>query len=104
VGRVRIDPKYAVAAFGLAHGTGLATKLQALSVSDDGLIGNMLSFNVGVELGQILVLMLVVSILNIWRNTNGFEAQARLANTLLMAAGFILFGQHFTVFLIGGAA
>ncbi|MAI91359.1 HupE/UreJ family protein [Ponticaulis sp.] len=103
-GAFRIDPKYAVAAFGLAHGTGLATKLQALSVSDDGLIGNMLSFNVGVELGQILVLMLVVSILNIWRNTNGFEAQARLANTLLMAAGFILFGQHFTVFLIGGAA
>ena len=103
-GQSVINPKWAVAAFGLAHGTGLATKLQALSVSDEGLIANMISFNIGVELGQILVLVFVVSLLNIWRGFKGFEAQARVANIALMTAGFILFGQHFFAFLTNGGA
>ena len=103
-GQSLINPKWAVAAFGLAHGTGLATKLQALSVSEEGLFANMISFNIGVELGQILVLVFVVSLLNIWREINGFEAQARLANIALMTAGFILFGQHFFAFITNGGA
>ena len=103
-GQSLINPKWAVAAFGLAHGTGLATKLQALSVSDEGLIANMISFNIGVELGQILVLVFIVSLLNIWRELKGFEAQARVANIALMTAGFILFGQHFFAFLTNGGA
>lgn len=102
LGAFRIDPKWAVAAFGLAHGTGLATKLQALAVSDDGLFWNMISFNIGVELGQVLVLVFVVSLLNIWRMANGFERQAWYANCVLMFAGFVLFGQHFYAFLTNG--
>ncbi|MAK59891.1 MAG: hypothetical protein CMK09_02825 [Ponticaulis sp.] len=101
-GALRINPKWAVAAFGLAHGTGLATKLQALSVSDEGLFWNMISFNVGVELGQMLVLIFVVSLLNVWRLAPGFERQAWFANCLLMFAGFVLFGQHFFAFLTNG--
>ena len=101
-GTLRIDPKWAVGAFGLAHGTGLATKLQALSVSDEGLFWNMISFNIGVEMGQVLVLIFVVSLLNIWRMANGFERQAWYANCALMFAGFVLFGQHFYAFLTNG--
>lgn len=102
MGALRIDPKWAVLAFGLAHGTGLATKLQALAVSEDGLFWNMISFNIGVELGQVLVLTFVVSLLNIWRLVKGFERQAFYANCVLMFLGFILFGQHFYAFLTNG--
>lgn len=91
---VRLDMRAAVFAFGLAHGLGLATKLQDLAMSEDGLLANLLSFNLGVELGQVLVLALAVSLINVWRLSSRFEAQARFANTALMAGGFILFGQH----------
>ena len=101
-GALRVNPKWAVAAFGLAHGTGLATKLQALSVSEEGLIANMISFNIGVELGQVLVLIFIVSLLNIWRQARDFEQQAWYANVLLMTAGFILFGQHSFAFIQSG--
>lgn len=101
-GALRVNPKWAVAAFGLAHGTGLATKLQALSVSEEGLIANMISFNIGVELGQVLVLIFIVSLLNLWREVRGFEQQAWYANVLLMTAGFILFGQHSFAFIQSG--
>ena len=95
------DPKWAVAAFGLAHGTGLATKLQALTVSRDGLFANMISFNFGVELGQVLVLAFIVSFLNIWRKLPGFERQAWYANIALMIAGFVLFGRHAFAYFSG---
>ena len=101
-GSLRIDPKWAVAAFGLAHGTGLATKLQALAVSEDGLFWNMISFNIGVELGQVLVLTFIVALLNIWRRVKGFETQAYYANCVLIFLGFVLFGQHFFAFLTNG--
>ena len=48
------NPKAAVFAFGLVHGFGLATKLQDLTLSRDGLVANIISFNVGVEIGQLL--------------------------------------------------
>ena len=84
----------AVFGFGLVHGLGLSGKLQDLALSEDGLIVNLLSFNLGVELGQVLVLAVTVSALNIWRLSPRFAAQARLANTALMTGGFVLMGQH----------
>ena len=62
----------------------------------------MISFNIGVELGQVLVLIFIVSLLNIWRQARGFEQQAWYANVLLMTAGFILFGQHSFAFIQSG--
>ena len=53
--------------FGLFHGFGLATKLQDFALSPNGLVPNILSFNVGVEIGQALALALVVSALAYWR-------------------------------------
>ena len=84
--------------FGLFHGLGLATKLQDLSLSTDSLVTNMLSFNVGVEIGQALALACIVVILGQWRQRNSFQKQALAANTVLMSLGFMLAGYQFAAY------
>ncbi len=91
---LRIDARWAVLVFGLAHGLGLATKLQDLSLSRDGLLTNMIGFNLGVELGQLAALTVMVLLFTLWRATGSFTRHARLANTLLMVAGFVLCGYQ----------
>jgi hypothetical protein len=88
------NTKWAVLIFGLFHGFGLATKLQEYALSGDGLITNMVSFNLGVEAGQILALMGVLIALGFWRTRPGFLEHAFAANTLLMAGGFVLTGYQ----------
>ena len=92
----KLDMRYAVFAFGLAHGLGLATKLQQLTLSPDGLLVNLISFNVGVEAGQVLVLGALVSLIALWRRAPHFRRQAYLANAVIMTAGFVLIGMHLT--------
>ena len=60
----------------------------------------LLFFNVGVELGQILALGLILSLLLFWRRRAGFDGQSFAVNTLLMAAGFTLAGYQFTGYLL----
>ena len=84
------DPRWAVLVFGLFHGMGLATKLQDLAISDNGLLVNLVGFNLGVEVGQVLVLAVVVFALNLWRGSPGFERGARIANWALVFAGLAL--------------
>lgn len=93
-----IDTRAAVLVFGLFHGLGLATKLMDLAVSREGLLVNLVSFNVGVELGQVLVLAVVLVLLNLWRQTTSFAPSAFYANLALMAAGFVLTGYHLAGF------
>ena len=93
---VRIDPRLAVFAFGLAHGMGLATKLMELTVSKNGLLTNLISFNIGVEIGQVIVLIAVVALLNLWRRSASFNSMAFSANIALMAAGLVLTGYQIT--------
>src|SRR5262245_2825175 len=50
------NTKAAVLIFGLFHGFGLATKLQDFALSQNGLVANIVSFNIGVEIGQGLAL------------------------------------------------
>ncbi len=95
------DPRAAVFLFGLAHGFGLATKLQDLSLSDEGLVGNMLAFNVGVELGQLFALIFLLTFLNIWRSSDAFNKHSYGFNVLLMFAGFTLFGYQLSGFFFG---
>lgn len=90
LGRWHPDPHTAVFAFGLVHGLGLASKLQAFTLSDNGLLINMLSFNLGVEIGQFLALGGIMLLLIVWRSRPGFAGSALMANTLLMSGGFIL--------------
>ena len=89
-----INTKLAVLGFGLFHGLGLATKVRDLGLSEDGLLTNLISFNLGVEVGQVLVLAVVVTLFNLWRSTRTFAPGAFYANLALMVGGFILMGYQ----------
>jgi hypothetical protein len=91
-----IDPRAAVLLFGLAHGFGLSTKLQELSLAREGLTGNIVAFNVGVECGQFAALALILIALQLWRRSPSFTRHAYVANVLIMTAGFVLFGYQLT--------
>jgi hypothetical protein len=84
------NPKIAVFVFGLAHGFGLATKLQDLAISEEGLVANIVSFNVGVEIGQLMALAILLVLINAWRSTGGFGRHSTAFNLALMFAGFLL--------------
>jgi hypothetical protein len=93
---IAINTKLAVLGFGLFHGLGLATKVRDLGLPDDGLLVNLISFNVGVEVGQVVVLAVVVTLFNLWRTTRSFAPGAFYANLALMAGGFALIGYQLT--------
>jgi hypothetical protein len=95
------NPKAAVFLFGLAHGFGLATKLQDLALSDEGLVANMIAFNVGVELGQLFALVFLLTFINIWRSTEAFNKHSYGFNLFLMFAGFTLFGYQLSGYFFG---
>ena len=91
--------KAAVLIFGFFHGFGLATKLQEFTLSQDGLVPNILAFNVGVELGQLLALAVILIAMGFWRRTDSFGRQALAANVTLMTAGFVLMGYQITGYI-----
>jgi hypothetical protein len=90
------NTRAAVFAFGLAHGFGLATKLQEYALSRTGLLTNIVSFNGGVEIGQFLALSAVLLILGYWRTRHGYLRHAYATNAVLMVAGFVLTGYQLT--------
>jgi hypothetical protein len=90
------NTRVAVFAFGLVHGFGLATKLQEYSLSRNGLVTNIVSFNGGVEIGQFLALTAVLLALGYWRTRPGYLRHAYLTNAALMTAGFVLAGYQLT--------
>lgn len=94
------NTRVAVLVFGLFHGLGLATKLQEFMVSENGLVANILSFNVGVEIGQILALCGVVVLLSYWRTRPSFLSYSFAANTALMVGGFLLAGIQIVDFVL----
>lgn len=94
------NAKLAVLIFGLFHGFGLATKLQEFQLPDDGLITNLIAFNVGVELGQFTALAFILLIINFWRTHSSFTRFATNTNFLLMSAGFMLIGFQLTGYFV----
>jgi hypothetical protein len=96
----RPNTRVAVAIFGLFHGFGLATKLQEFALPQTGLVTNIISFNVGVEIGQLLALTAVLIGITYWRSRQGFLAHAFAANTVLMAGGFLLIGYQLTGYFL----
>jgi len=94
------NTKIAVLIFGLFHGFGLATKLQELALSQNGLVPNIVSFNVGVEIGQGLALVAVFIGLSYWRTRPGFLRHAFVTNTMLMVGGFLLVGYQITGYMV----
>lgn len=94
-----LDTRAAIFIFGLIHGLGLSTKLQDLNIDREGLITNMVSFNIGVEAGQLVALYFLVLLFNALRRSEHFQRHAILANTLLMAAGFLLMSYQLTGYI-----
>lgn len=89
------DPRIAVFGFGLVHGFGLSTKLQDLALSSDGLVPNMIFFNIGVEIGQLVALAFLLLLFTWQRHKNNFSKVATNANVVLFAAGLVLAGMQF---------
>jgi len=95
---VQPNPRVAVLVFGLFHGFGLATKLQEFELSPNGLVANIVSFNVGVELGQVVALSVVLALLTYWRL--GFHRQAFVTNSVLMGVGLLLMGYQISGYFL----
>ena len=93
---VQPDTRYAVLIFGLFHGFGLATKLQEFHIPADGLLTNLIAFNIGVEIGQFAALGIILILISAWRHSATFSRFAVLTNTLLMASGIMLTGYQLT--------
>lgn len=94
------NTKLAVIIFGLFHGFGLATKIQEFNLPQDGLVANILAFNVGVEIGQFLALGLVVILMSVWRRHSSYLQFSTAANTLLMSGGLMLVGFQLTGYFV----
>ncbi len=93
---VQPDTKLATLVFGLFHGFGLAAKLQEFELARDGLLPNLLAFNVGVEIGQLLALGTILLAMGYWRRTAAFLKHAYTVNVAMMCAGFMLIGHQLT--------
>jgi hypothetical protein len=96
------NTRVAVLIFGLFHGFGLATKLQEYSLSRNGLVTNIVSFNIGVEIGQFLALTAVLLTLVYWRTRPGYMRHAYATNAALMTAGFVLTGYQLAGYFTAG--
>lgn len=94
------NTKAATLIFGLFHGTGLATKILDYQIDEEGLLPNLLAFNVGVEIGQILALAVILIVVGFWRKTPSFFRQAYTANVLMMTAGFVLMGYQIAGYFV----
>ena len=94
------DTKAAVFVFGLFHGFGLATKLQDFSLAREGLIANIVSFNVGVEIGQVVALTAILIGFTLWRTRSGFARHALAFNGAVMSCGLLLVGYQMSGYFL----
>ncbi len=90
------NTKAATLIFGLFHGFGLSSKIIDYNISPDGLVPNLLAFNVGVEVGQLVALAMILIVMGYWRRTSSFLKHAYGANVVMMSAGFVLIGYQLT--------
>lgn len=97
---VQPNTKAATLIFGLFHGFGLAAKIQEFEIARDGLLPNLIAFNVGVEIGQLLALFAILIAMGYWRRTAGFLKHAYTANVAMICAGFMLIGYQITGLIV----
>lgn len=94
------NTKAATLIFGFFHGTGLATKILDYDIASEGLLANLIAFNVGVELGQLLALGVILIVMGYWRKSPNFFRQAYSVNVIMMSMGFLLMGYQITGYFI----
>ena len=59
----------------------------------------IISFNIGVEIGQIVALLAMIFLISGWRKTQSFSKFSIVANAGLIIAGFLLFIMQIHGFL-----
>lgn len=94
------NTKAATLIFGFFHGFGLSSKIIEYDISPDGLVPNLLAFNVGVEIGQLIALAMILIVMSFWRKTDGFFRHAYTTNVAMMSAGFLLIGYQLTGYFV----
>ena len=94
------NTKAATLIFGFFHGFGLSTKIIEYDISKDGLLPNLLAFNIGVEIGQLIALGMILIVMGYWRRSQSFLRHAYSANVVMMSAGFVLIGYQLTGFIV----
>jgi len=80
--------------FGLIHGLGLSTRLQTFDMGQDQFLLKIISFNVGIELGQIAALIPIILLINAWKGKPSYEAFYKASNVYLIIAGIGLFAYQ----------
>lgn len=80
--------------FGLIHGLGLSTRLQSFDVGNEQFLSKIISFNLGVELGQIIALIPIVFLISQWRKKESYQSFYKAANVYLLIAGVLLFAYQ----------
>ena len=94
------NTKVATLIFGFFHGFGLSSKILDYEISPDGLLANLIAFNIGVEIGQLLALGAILIAMGYWRRTSSFLNHAYTTNVAMMAAGFVLIGYQLTGYFV----
>src|SRR5210317_1740515 len=94
------NTKGATLIFGFFHGLGLATKVLDYEIAQDGLLMNLISFNIGVEIGQIIALVVILILMGFWRRLPNFMQHAYSTNVIMMFLGFILMGLQITGYFV----
>lgn len=82
---------FMITSLGLIHGLGLSTRLQQLPLDKDDLLMNIVSFNVGVEVGQAVALAVMLMFLATWRKMPSFKPFSLATNYTLIGAGLFFF-------------
>jgi hypothetical protein len=97
---VQPNTKLATLLFGFCHGFGLSSKIIDYDISPDGLIPNLLAFNIGVEIGQLMALGTILIVMGFWRRHASFYRQAYSVNVVMMSLGFMLIGYQVTGYFV----
>lgn len=97
---VQPNTKLATLLFGFCHGFGLSSKIIDYDISPDGLLPNLLAFNIGVEIGQLIALGIILIVMGFWRRQPFFYRQAYSANVIMMSLGFMLIGYQLTGYVV----
>ena len=98
------DARTATMVFGLFHGLGLAAKMLDFELGTDGLLPNLIAFNIGIEIGQFLALAGVLIVISYWRRTVLFVRYAKAANVALLISGIVLVAYQLGRYLTPAAA
>lgn len=97
---VQPNTKLATLIFGFFHGLVWQPKSGEFEISPDGLFVNLIAFNIGVEIGQLLALSAILIVMSYWRQTASFFRHAYTANVVMMSAGFLLMSYQLCGYIL----